>query len=161
MSPARFIRILGPLFAAVLAAGCGGGGSSSTPIANPLPGTTYQRCDASGTQTSYAFASGGNGTRTVSTFAAADCSGTATSTTPTAFTYAVGRNITALDSQPAAPLDLTEGGTTTYTLFRLSGGATGTQNLQFGSTATSSAGKDGTSSALRHDGIDTGVTYSL
>jgi len=147
------------MIATAAVAGCGGDSSDGV-RAVPLSGTTYAHCN-NGTSTAYDFRDSSGGTMTTTTFANADCTGQAGTPVESAFTYAVGSNTRALDGLVAAPLDLTFGTTTTYTLFRLSGGAIGTQNLNFGATAVSSAGHDGTSRANRHDGIDTTTTYSL
>jgi hypothetical protein len=151
----------------LILSGCGGGDSVAPQFANPLSGAAWASCDGAGTKTTYGFAAGsstsqtGSGTRTIATYAAADCSGTATASTPTAFTYSLGSPILDRTSAAVVPIDLTISGTTTFTIFRLIGGALGTQNLNFGSTAASTAGKDGTTAGSRHDGIDAAVTYVL
>jgi hypothetical protein len=144
--------------ASFVLAGCGGGGGDD-PVPNPLNGSTYAIC-TSGTLYSLAFGNG-TGTATESTYAAADCSGTATSSTPTPFTYSIASNIRALDGELAAPINITADGATAYTIYRLSGGPLGLQNLNFGATEVSSAGRDGTANNKRHDGIDTTETLTL
>lgn len=149
--------------AALWLAACGGGGGSagSPPPVNALAGSSYRAC-SSGVATTYAFANSGASTRTVAQYAAADCTGTATSSAQTSFTFAVGAAVTARDNQPATSLDLTEAGTTVYTLFRLSGGPLGLQTLLLGAPPpTSSAGRDGTSAATRHDAIAVTPSYAL
>ncbi|MBK8973553.1 MAG: hypothetical protein IPM37_20195 [Hahellaceae bacterium] len=50
---------------------------------------------------------------------------------------------------------------TTYTIKRLLGGSLGIENLQLGSTSASTSGKDGTTSAKRHDGLASNISYVL
>jgi len=142
-------------------AGCGGGSDSTDGVdADILVNTTYSACSAN-TLTTFVFATGGRGTMTTQPFGDATCTtggGTATSTD---FTYVLGQQELALDGQTATRMNRTTNGTTLFTLLRLSGGSIGIQNMQLGSTGASSAGRDGSSSGNRHNGIDTSITYVL
>ena len=124
-------------------------------------GSTYSNCE-SNTQTSYAFGQNKNVTKTVQAYSDSNCITATGQPTEVEYTYALGAEITANDALKAQEFDLTEAGSgTTYTLVRLSGGLLGTDNLNFGATLPSSPGFDGSTSALRHDGVDLMTTYEL
>lgn len=154
---------------AVVVAGCGGGsGSSSGTTTTTTDGTTtgyqyaYRACE-SGTQITYLFGSNGagTGTRTISQFAATDCSGTATSTTTKDFTYVWGEYDSDSDLKP---LDITEDGVTLYTiaewitpLFPHD-----SEGYYFGAPPPiSSEGMDGTTAEKRYDQLSTVYYYHV
>lgn len=149
------------LLAITALAGCGGGRDSTDGVeADILVNTTYSACNAN-TLTTFAFATGGRGTTTIQPFGDTACTTGAGTTTTTDFTYVLGQQELALDGQMATRMNRTTNGTTLFSLVRLSGGSIGTQNMQLGSTSASSAGRDGSSSGNRHNGIDTSITYAL
>jgi hypothetical protein len=83
-------------------------------------------------------------------YADANCNTTSGSPVVTNLAYLVGSQTTATNSSnPAYKIDLTDiAMATQYTIFQLSGGASGNQNLTFGEDTT---GKDGSSDSTRHD----------
>lgn len=140
--------------------GCGSSDSATSVVIDILSGQSYARCDGSGAKTTYHF-DNGTLTRTTETFSANDCSGTPLTTVADSLSYQNGDEVTDNDGNDVVELDLTETGTTTYTIRRLSGGALGLSNLNFGSTVDSDTGRDGSTEALRHNGLNETETFEL
>jgi len=125
---------------------------------NPLISATYEAC-VNAVATRYQF-SNEDGLKTVSQFAALDCSGDPIASVETPFEFSIGGDETTNTGLSAWRLDITENGVTTYTLFRLSGGTLSADDLNFGAPPpVSSAGRDGITEDTRHDGVDLTVTY--
>lgn len=151
--------IPGFLLCTALLTACGSDNTVNETTVDILDGQTYSAC--LGTQRiSYAF-DNGNATRTTATYGATDCAGTATSSVADSLTYSTGGTIKDKDNNSVTEFNLVEDNVTTYTIKRLLGGSLGISNLQLGSTSASSSGKDGTTSAKRHDGLESTVSYVL
>lgn len=150
------------IFTAGLSA-CGGsnGDDPIVPSPNILTGSTYAFCDLAGEETSYQFEQDSSGIKTVQNYLDNNCLTPDGAPTTSTFSYRLGNTSMANDGLDASQFTLTITGNTLYTLIRLTGGALGISNLYFGDTVTSSAGLDGSSSALRHDGVDLTEEYSL
>lgn len=144
----------------ILVAGCSSDDPANSVDIDILSGQTYARCDGAGSKVTYAF-DNGSVTKTTETFAAGDCSGAAQTTMADALTYQNGNTLTDNDGNEVLGFNLTENGTTLYTIRRLSGGTLGLSNLNFGSTADSDTGRDGSTEALRHNGLNDTETFEL
>jgi len=142
---------------------CGGGIDNPLDIKisniNILDGISYKSCESS-TQTTYKFKLNKTGVKTVQVFSDSDCTTIAAPAVATDFTFVLDTEITANDGVAATKINILESGTTVYTLIRLSGG-NATNNMNFGSTVTSSPGHDGSTNDKRHDGINLVVNYTL
>jgi len=144
----------------LLLVACGNGGDPLVSSTEIFAGRTYLLCD-SGEETSYRFSATREGIKTTQNYSDNNCISPVGVPVIEAFTYTTGSTLMANDGLDAQKFNLTISGNTLFTLIRVNGGPSDMNNLYFGDTAFSSAGRDGSTTNLRHDGVDLTKIYLL
>jgi hypothetical protein len=144
----------------LLLVACGNEGEPLISSTEIFAGRTYLLCD-SGEETSYRFGAEREGIKTIQNYSDNNCISPVGVPLVEAFTYTLGSTLMANDGLDAQKFNLTISGNTLFTLIRLSGGPSDMNNLFFGDTIISSAGRDGSATNRRHDGVDLTKIYLL